>query len=391
MELTPGGNAPIPSRPLTIRVQAGADLDVSAFRLYANGKVQDGVDMVFYGQPSSTDGAIKLAEQGHNTAFTVTPSAIAAGVEKVSFAVTVDNGRTVDDLVSLKIAVFDGNNELVSGSVKTNGRTEAALIMGELYRRNNEWKFRFIAQGFNGGLKPLAEHYGVKVDNEPAPTPVPKPALVPPPPPAPAPTISLKKVTLSKDSPTVSLTKRGQGFGKIKVNLNWHRGSTETGFFKGMFGGNNGVDLDLGAFIKTADGQNDIVQALGDRFGRYNGDPFVQLQDDDRTGSNTDGEWLFINGDQWEQIQEVLIFAFIYEGVPSWDNTDGVVTINMPDQPPIETRLTEGSKSKGMCAVARLINDRGTVKVERINRYFNGHEELDRAFGWGFRWKAGSK
>ena len=64
MELTPGGNAPIPSSPLTIRVQAGADLDVSAFRLYANGKVQDGVDMVFYGQPSSTDGAIKLAEQG---------------------------------------------------------------------------------------------------------------------------------------------------------------------------------------------------------------------------------------------------------------------------------------------------------------------------------------
>ncbi|MFM1703532.1 TerD family protein [Aeromonas salmonicida] len=392
MELTPGGNAPIPSSPLTIRVQAGADLDVSAFRLYANGKVQDGVDMVFYGQPSSTDGAIKLAEQGRNTAFTVTPSAIAAGVEKVSFAVTVDNGRTVDDLVSLKIAVFDGNNELLSGSVKTNGRTEAALIMGELYRRNNEWKFRFIAQGFNGGLKPLAEHYGVKVDDEPAPTPVPKPAPVPPPPPAPAPTISLKKVTLSKDSPTVSLTKRGNGFGKIKINLNWNRGNTKKGFLSGVFGNRNeGIDLDLGAFVETADGDRHVVQALGDGFGSYSYEPFVELQADDRTGDSVDGEWVFINGDQWQHIREVLVYTFIYEGVPSWENTDGIVTINMPDQPPIETHLTEGSSRKNMCAIARLVNDNGKIKVERINRYFTGHKEMDDAFGWGFRWKAGSK
>ncbi|MCE1658644.1 hypothetical protein LWT83_23790, partial [Enterobacter hormaechei] len=30
-------------------------------------------------------------------------------------------------------------------------------------------------------------------------------------------------------------------------------------------------------------------------------------------------------------------------------------------------------------------------KVERINQYFKGHKEMDRAFGWGFSWTSGSK
>ncbi len=66
----------------------------------------------------------------------------------------------------------------------------------------------------------------------------------------------------------------------------------------------------------------------------------------------------------------MLIYAFIYEGVPSWDKTDGVVTIHVPDQPPIETRLTEGENRRTLCAIARLVNENGAIKVERINQYF---------------------
>mgnify|MGYP006203993529 CR=1 FL=1 len=38
---------------------------------------------------------------------------------------------------------------------------ETALILGEFYRRQGEWKFRCVAQGFAGGLEPLAKHFGV--------------------------------------------------------------------------------------------------------------------------------------------------------------------------------------------------------------------------------------
>ncbi len=68
----------------------------------------------------------------------------------------------------------------------------------------------------------------------------------------------------------------------------------------------------------------------------------------------------------------VLIYAFIYQGVPSWDKTDGVVTLHVPEQPPIETRLTEGDNKRTLCAIARLVNENGSIRVERINQYFRG-------------------
>lgn len=65
----------------------------------------------------------------------------------------------------------------------------------------------------------------------------------------------------------------------------------------------------------------------------------------------------------------MLIFTFIYEGVPNWSKTDGVVTIHVPEQPPIETRLTDGNNGRAMCAIARLVNENGSIKVERLNEF----------------------
>ncbi|CAK9885515.1 MAG: hypothetical protein XXXJIFNMEKO3_01915 [Candidatus Erwinia impunctatus] len=67
------------------------------------------------------------------------------------------------------------------------------------------------------------------------------------------------------------------------------------------------------------------------------------------------------------------------------------MTIHVPGQPPIETRLTEGQNQRTLCAIARLVNENGAIKVERINRYFQSQSEMDQAYGWGFRWSAGSK
>ena len=116
----------------------------------------------------------------------------------------------------------------------------------------------------------------------------------------------------------------------------------------------------------------------------------MHLRGDDRTGAVIDGEWLHINGSRWSDIAEVLVFAFIYDGVPNWNATDGIVTLHVQGQE-IETHLTDGNPQHSMCAIARLINDGGSIRVERINRYFPGHRDMDRAFGWGFQWTAGRK
>ncbi|WP_305079998.1 hypothetical protein [Psychrobacter sp. JCM 18901] len=60
-----------------------------------------------------------------------------------------------------------------------------------------------------------------------------------------------------------------------------------------------------------------LIQALGNRFGSLQSAPYVCLRADDRTGQVSGGEWLDINGQQWSQIEEVFIFAFIYEARPT--------------------------------------------------------------------------
>ena len=380
MNLTAGGNCPVPTGELVVRVQTSVEADISAYRLSANGRVSSDADMIFYGQRSCRDGSVNLTNDGVNTSYSVSLGRVSNTVDKIAFACTCSPGETVASLGKISIQVEQFGSILVSCTVDMYGRIEAALILGELYRRNNEWKFRFVSQGFNGGLKPLAEHFGVEVDEEPGqsqPTRPPTPKQV-----------SLSKISLTKNNPTVNLTKRND-YGLIKINLNWNQGSDNN---RGIFGlSNDAVDLDLGCFVRLKNGELFVIQAIGGRFGELDYEPYVKLLADDRTGSSTTGEWLHINGKRWKEIDEILVFAFIYDGVPDWTKTDAVVTIHVPNEPPVETRLTEGGRSNGMCGISRLINNNSVLCVERVNRYFSGHRALDTAFGWGFRWVAGSK
>merc|ERR1711879_671899 len=260
MELIAGGNTPVPATRLQIRVSTGGSADVSAFRLYADGKVQGDSDMVFYGQTRSDDGTITFTSDTAGALFDIDLPVLAASVQKIAFTVTCENpGQTVSALAPLKIQVEQNQDVLVQATVDADGRSEAALIMGELYRRNQDWKFRFVSQGFNGGLKPLAEHFGVDVADEEAAPPAPAPGSASTPDAAaatpPASPVNLSKVSLTKEKPKVSLAKR-EDFGEIRINLNWNKKPEKKGFLGGLMSGN--IDLDLGAFIETQDGQKGV-------------------------------------------------------------------------------------------------------------------------------------
>ena len=41
---------------------------------------------------------------------------------------------------------------------------ETAVVFGELYRNNGEWKFNAIGSGYQGGLAALCANFGVDVD-----------------------------------------------------------------------------------------------------------------------------------------------------------------------------------------------------------------------------------
>jgi tellurite resistance protein TerA len=396
MQLQRGANTAIGSGAVTVDVDVGGDssADISAYLLNEAGKVRGDHDMVFFNQPAGADGAVKL----NGGRFDLDLDRVPADIARIVFCVTIDQAQGRKSLSALSragISVARGDGTPVADyRPELAGATEAAMTFGEVYRRGGEWKFRAVGQGFNGGLAPLARSFGIDVADEPAPAPPvppPPPAPVPPPPaaaptpPAPPRPVSLSKVSLEKKGQTVSLEKRGTSFGEIVINLNWTRGK------KGFFGGGTAVDLDLGCLLEMANGQKSVVQALGRMFGSYYEPPYIALDGDDRTGDVSQGETMRINGAHWNEIGRVAVFANIYDGVPNWQQTDAVVTVTMPDQPPIEVRMTEGRNDKRLGGIVLLENDRGTIKVTRIVDYYRDQSELDRAHGWGLRWVAGSK
>ncbi len=206
--------------------------------------------------------------------------------------------------------------------------------------------------------------------------------------------VSLSKVTLTKSAPSVSLSKGGGAHGQLRVNLNWTaKPAGGGGFLKRlMSAGSGGIDLDLAALYELADGKKGVVQALGNSFGRLDSPPYVQLDSDDRTGASQAGETLYINLDHAAQIRRVLVFAYIYEGVPAWDQANGVVTLFPATGQPIEVKLDEPRAGARTCAIALLSNNGGDLTVQREVQYIDGAQDaLDTAYGWGLDWRPGRK
>src|SRR5712692_2738278 len=91
--------------------------------------------------------------------------------------------------------------------------------------------------------------------------------------------VSLSKVTLTKNAPTVSLSKQqggGSARGELRVNLNWVARPASGGLFKRQAGA--AIDLDLGCLYELTNGRKGVVQALGNAFrSRNDGSPIISL------------------------------------------------------------------------------------------------------------------
>lgn len=155
---------------------ADFDLDASAFLLAAGDRVRSDADFVFYGQLKATDGSVEHtgdnrtgAGDGDDEVIKVDLSRVAPDVQKIAVSVTIheaDQRRQNFGMVqNAFIRVVDENSgrEVTRYDLTEDYSVETALIFGELYRHNADWKFRAVGQGYQGGLGPLARNYGVNV------------------------------------------------------------------------------------------------------------------------------------------------------------------------------------------------------------------------------------
>ena len=152
------------------------DLDASVFVTGENGKVLNDASFIFYNNKKSADGSIEhLGDNrsgqgdGDDEQVNVKLTGLAADVKKLVFAVTIHDAEArkqsfgqVSNAYIRVVNKADGK-EIARYDLSEDASTETAMIFGELYRHNDEFKFKAIGQGFAGGLKPLAEAHGVSI------------------------------------------------------------------------------------------------------------------------------------------------------------------------------------------------------------------------------------
>ena len=153
------------------------DLDAVAFLTGEDGKVRLDGEFIFFNQKTSPCGSVNHKGdnrtgdgEGDDETISVDLSKVPQEVAKIVFAVTIHEGQQngqnfgMVDKAYIRVINQDANaEELARFDLSEDGSTEVAMIFGELYRHNGEWKFKAVGQGFNGGLGVLAASYGVAV------------------------------------------------------------------------------------------------------------------------------------------------------------------------------------------------------------------------------------
>lgn len=222
MRLSRGANTPLTGDDLTIAVSGAqtGTVDLMAFQLADTGRVRGDHDLVFFNQPASVEGALRLVAGDR---LTLSLAGVPQDVATVAVAVALDEG-TVGSLAGIHGLGVSVQAAGETFECPVEGLTsERAVVLLEVYRRQGAWKLRNVSAGWDGGLADLVREHGVSVDDEApdappsapqagasiAPAPVaptapsaPAPQLVPPAPSAtPAPASVTPPATTAPTSP----------------------------------------------------------------------------------------------------------------------------------------------------------------------------------------------
>ena len=152
------------------------DLDAAAFLLGDSGKAASSSDFVFYGNLKHSSGGVEHlgdnltgAGDGDDEQIVIDLARVPAEYDRIVLVVNiyqaVQRRQHFGMIQNAFIRIVDAstNQELCKYNLNENYTNMTAMIFGEVYRHNGEWKFNAIGSGFQGGLAALCGHYGIDV------------------------------------------------------------------------------------------------------------------------------------------------------------------------------------------------------------------------------------
>ncbi len=150
------------------------DLDVSVFLLAANGKCASESDIIFYNNLTGGNGSVVHSGDnltgegdGDDEEVSIGINSVPSTIEKTVFTITINDSEARNQNFGqvsnayVRIVDSDKNEELARFDLGEDFSIETAVVAGELYRHNGEWKFSAIGMGYQGGLAALCSEYGL--------------------------------------------------------------------------------------------------------------------------------------------------------------------------------------------------------------------------------------
>ncbi len=153
------------------------DLDTAAFLLSDSGRVSNQQDFVFFGNLKHPSGCAEHlgdnltgAGDGDDEQIKIDLSKVPENITKIAFTVTIYDSETRRQnfgqvsCAFIRICNEASGEELLRYDLGEDFSIETAIVFGELYKNNNEWKFNAIGSGYQGGLAALCANFGVDVE-----------------------------------------------------------------------------------------------------------------------------------------------------------------------------------------------------------------------------------
>lgn len=152
------------------------DLDASVFMTNDKNRVLSDDYFIFYNQLISPCGSVQHTGDnltgdgdGDDESVIVELDKVPANIKSLFVTVTIHDaevrrqnfGQVSNAFV--RLVNHETGQEVLRFDLSEDYSTETAMVFGEVYRHNGEWKFRAIGQGYSGGLLSLCQQYGVNV------------------------------------------------------------------------------------------------------------------------------------------------------------------------------------------------------------------------------------
>ncbi|MNI01054.1 General stress protein 16U [compost metagenome] len=151
------------------------DLDTEVFLLNQSGQVPSSSHIVFYNNSASPDGSVRYSGDnktglgsGDDEFVEIQLSKVSADIQKIVFTATIDEAirknQNFGQVVNAYIRIVNQNTgmELCRFDLSEDYSTAISMVVGEVYRHGNEWKFNAIGNGLTLDLAGICAHYGAR-------------------------------------------------------------------------------------------------------------------------------------------------------------------------------------------------------------------------------------